>query len=30
MSDKDEATVEGVTFKVHVYDVQTWGYWKRG
>jgi hypothetical protein len=26
MSDKDEATVEGVTFKVHVYDVQTWGY----
>jgi len=26
MSDKDEAIVEGVTFKVHVYDVQTWGY----
>ena len=26
MSDKDEAIVDGVTFKVHVYDVQTWGY----
>ena len=26
MSDKDEALVDGITFKVHIYDVQTWGY----
>jgi hypothetical protein len=26
MSDKDEAIVDGITFKVHIYDVQTWGY----
>lgn len=26
MSDKDEANVDGITFKVHIYDVQTWGY----
>jgi hypothetical protein len=26
MSDKDDAIVDGVTFKVHIYDVQTWGY----
>jgi len=26
MSDKDEVLVDGITFKVHIYDVQTWGY----
>jgi hypothetical protein len=26
MSDKDEATVDGIVFKVHIYDVKTWGY----
>ena len=26
MSDKDETLVDGVTFKVHLYDVQIWGY----
>ena len=26
MSDKDEALVDGITFKVHLYDVQIWGY----
>ena len=26
MSDKDEALVDGVTFKVHLYDVRIWGY----
>ena len=26
MSDKDETLVDGLTFKVHLYDVQIWGY----
>jgi hypothetical protein len=26
ISDKEEVLVDGTTFKVHVYDVQTWGY----
>jgi hypothetical protein len=26
MSDKDETLVDGITFKVHLYDVQIWGY----
>ena len=26
MSDKDEAIVDGIPFKVHLYDVQNWGY----
>ena len=26
MSTKDDVTVDGITFKVHLYDVQIWGY----
>lgn len=26
MSEKDEAIVDGITFKVHLYDVKIWGY----
>ena len=25
-NEKDEAIVDGITFKVHLYDVKIWGY----